>query len=401
MKLVAGVLGNYIDRMRGIRLRVAVVTSNLAKFDGISGGARHTILAATSVPEWKVSVFASHNEFDEIPVHVVHGARKLSSHSDFRAADVVIYHFGFHHDLFEIMKSGNGHCRQIVAFHNITPEQYVPSASRAAIRKSFEQLENLRHSDWLWPISKTNASVLLAAGIDPARIEIMPPAVEWPPAFELGAKAMSTIKILFVGRITQSKGVLDLVRAVDLLRSRCSIPFRVSIVGKFSSGDEGYYAGINDMVATCGLAQAVQIRGRTESDQLAALYRDAHILAIPSYHEGFCRPVVEGLRAGCVPVGYSAYNLPLVANGLGRLVPAGDIGALADSLALMAEAIARTGSDPSTARLPLDGGPLSIAEFEAAAAEHVSQFSFDNLSRRVTDRIRVLTGVQPSPASAW
>src|SRR3989442_1431750 len=104
-------------------LRIAVVTSNLAKFDGISGGVQHTIRAVSSVPDWKVSVFSPINEIDEVPVHLVGSADELSSHPDFREADVIIYHFGFCHDLFEVMKGGNGHARQIVFFHNITPEQ--------------------------------------------------------------------------------------------------------------------------------------------------------------------------------------------------------------------------------------------------------------------------------------
>jgi hypothetical protein len=33
--------------------------------------------------------------------------------------------------------------------------------------------------------------------------------------------------------------------------------------------------------------------------------------------------LAEGLRAGCVPVGYAGYHLPLVPNGLGRLVAPG------------------------------------------------------------------------------
>ena len=109
------------------------------------------------------------------------------------------------------MKDGNGHARQIGFFHNITPEQHVSPGVRAGVRRSFEQLANLHHADWLWPISQTNADVLLEAGIDPARIEIVPPDVAWPPAFKLAAKAKSPIHILFVGRIVHSKGVADLV----------------------------------------------------------------------------------------------------------------------------------------------------------------------------------------------
>jgi len=377
--------------MPDIRLRIAVVTSNLAKFDGISGGVQHTIRAVSSVPNWEVSVFSPINEIAEIPGHLVNSANELSSHPAFREADVIIYHFGFYHDLFEVMKGGNGHARQIVFFHNITPEKYLPPEMRALIRRSFEQLAKLLHADWLWPISKTNADVLLNAGVDPARVEIIPPVVEWPPAFELGGKQTSPIQILFVGRIIQLKGVTDLVRAVRLVRLRCSVPFKVKIVGRIAAPDDDYYLTVKETIQTCELAQTVELLGVMESNDLASLYRHAHILAIPSYHEGFCRPVAEGLRAGCIPVGYSSYNLPHVANGLGRLVAPGDVAALADALSIMIEAVLRAGASPSTVELPLDGGPLTIAKYDAAAAMHVNQFSFDNLCRSVTDRIRVLS----------
>jgi glycosyltransferase involved in cell wall biosynthesis len=383
--------GNAVAGLRGGRLRIAVVAGHLAKFEGISGGVQHTIRAVSSVPDWKVSVFSPNNDIADISVHLVNSAGELSSRPDYREADVIIYHFGFFHDVFEAIKGGNGHARQIVFFHNITPEQYVSPLWRGGIRRAFAQLANLQHADWLWPVSKTNADVLVEAGFDPARIEIVPPVIEWPPAFQLGSKETSPVQVLFVGRIVQSKGVLDLVRAVRLVRSTCSIPFRVKIVGKLSASNDHYYLYIKETIQTCGLDQTVEFLGTTESEDLAELYRHAHILAIPSYHEGFCRPVGEGLRAGCIPVGYSSYNLPHVANGLGRLVAPGDIAALADALGGMIEAVARAKTSPSTAELPLDGGPLTIAKFDAAAAKYVSQFSFDNLRRSVTDRIRILS----------
>src|ERR1700694_3786124 len=206
MKLIS-VLGKATNRRRRARLRFGIVAIALFKFDGISAGVRHTIRAVSSVPEWRVSVFTAYNDFDDIPVHLVDSASALSSHRAFRDADILIYHFGSYHDLFEVMKGGNSHARQIVFFHNITPERYSAPAIRADLRRAFKQLANLRHVDWLWPVSKTNAGVLVEAGIDPTRIEIVPPAIKWPPAFELAAKARSSfIQVLFVGRITQSKG---------------------------------------------------------------------------------------------------------------------------------------------------------------------------------------------------
>ena len=119
-------------------------------------------------------------------------------------------------------------------------------------------------------------------------------------------------------------------------------------------------------------------------------YHEAHILAIPSYHKGFCRPVAEGLRAGCVPVGYASYHLPLVANGLGRLVEPGDITALAAALTAMIDSVAEAKAKPA-GQLPLDRGPTSIAAFDALAGDHVAQFSFARFSAAVTGEIRSLT----------
>ena len=78
----------------------------------------------------------------------------------------------------------------------------------------------------------------------------------------------------------------------------------------------------------------MQWLGTVDDATWEQLYRRAHILAIPSYHEGFCKPVIEGLRAGCIPVGYASYNLPEIANGLGRMVPTGDVAALTEALEL-------------------------------------------------------------------
>ena len=42
--------------------------------------------------------------------------------------------------------------------------------------------------------------------------------------------------------------------------------------------------------------------------------------------------MIEGLRAGCIPIGYASYNLPYIANKLGRMVPTGNVAALTAAL---------------------------------------------------------------------
>jgi glycosyltransferase involved in cell wall biosynthesis len=164
----------------------------------------------------------------------------------------------------------------------------------------------------------------------------------------------------------------------------------LSLVG--APADRAYRAAVRDRVTALG--PEVELLGRVESGELERCYRAAHILAIPSYHEGFCRPVAEGLRAGCVPVGYASHHLPVVAKGLGRLVAPGDVGALADALQAMLESIAPALAAPADAILPLDRGPTSVRLFDKLARTHVRQFSFDRLSRRIVGGIREMTAIR-------
>jgi glycosyltransferase involved in cell wall biosynthesis len=361
------------------RLRIAIVAPNILAGDGTSNAVRDTIRAAAGVAAWEIAVFARRSEFPEIAAYPADDSEALAGHPRFAEADIIIYHFGFYDPLFEIMASGNGHACQIVFFHNITPVELLPAWLKPDGARSFAQLRHLANADRLWPFTSTNAEVLIAAGMDRRRMEIVAPVVEWPPAGRLADKTERPVRLLFVGRMIQSKGVLDLLRAIESVRSQSAVPFQLSLVG--AAIDEAYRAAVADRVA--GLAPQVELLGRVDGGRLERCYRAAHILVIPSYHEGFCRPVAEGLRAGCVPVGYASHHLPVVANGLGCLVAPGDVGALADALRSMIEIMAPALASPGKAMLPLDRGATSVRRFGALAQAHVRTFSFDKLSRHV------------------
>ena len=100
-----------------------------------------------------------------------------------------------------------------------------------------------------------------------------------------------------------------------------------------------YLSRVRRLIGELGLDGVVRFVGTVGDEERERLFHAAHILAVPSYHEGFCRPVVEGLRAGCVPLVYDAYNLPHIAARLGRTTPPGDVPALAAALADLARAV--------------------------------------------------------------
>lgn len=372
-----------IVRGRRRRIRIAVVAPTIVLADGTGNAVRDTVRAVSAFPDFDVSVLARVSESPELKAHPVETARDLAENPIFAASDVVIYHFGFYDPLFEIIPKWKGRARQIVFFHNITPAQFVPDWLKVGVEKSLEQLRYFAEVDRVWPFTSTKAQALFDAGMDPRKVRIVEPVVEWPPPFRLAKKREEPVEILFVGRIFESKGVLDLLQAVEWLRAQNAPTFRLRIVGK--SYDETYFKRVLERVAA--LAPDVEFLGQITSERLAQRYRAAHILAIPSYHEGFCRPVAERLRAGCVPVGYSSYHLPLVANGLGRLVSPGDIGALAEALGAAVGSLSSLPTASTRVSLPLDRGPTSPAEFDHLAQAHVGRFTFDRLSKSVVSGI--------------
>jgi hypothetical protein len=354
--------------------RVALVCSVVARHEGVAAVVRHALATMRAAGGFEVCVFTARNDFADMPAHVVEGVAQLLLHPAFLAADLVIYHFGIYHPLFDALIAGGGRARQIAVFHNVTPLELVSPEQRPVIEASFRQLFNLKRADRIWADSEVNAAELVARGFDRDQIEIIPLAVGRPPPAALADKPDDEVELLFVGRIVRSKGVLDLVAAVDLVRRACDVSFRLSIAGNLEFSDPAYVEKIKRTIAERGLA-CVRFLGTVEDDALASLYHGAHILTIPSYHEGFCAPVIEGLRSGCIPVGYAAYNLPHVAGRLGRMVALGDRAAFAAALTEVIAAVAQSAGRPDAPLLPLDCGRVSRRAFDQAARAHVARFA--------------------------
>ena len=371
-------------------VRIAVVASVIARYDAISMAARDTVRAFCDAGGFDVSAFTARSDFPDLGAHLVADARALRAHRAFRSADIAVYHFGIFSPLFEVLSRDNGRTRQIVAFHNVTPPEYVAPTQRAVVEHSLRQLETFRSVDRYWAVSPTNADALVAHGVDRAAIEVIPLAVDRPPAAALDGKPAPPVRLLFVGRLVPSKGVLDLIEAIDIARTRTAIPFQLDIAGNEEFSDASYAADVKAAVDTRGLSTRVRFMGAVEDARLDELYRIAHLLVIPSYHEGFCRPVIEGLRAGCVPAGYAAYNLPHAAHGLGRLVPTGNRGALAAALVELIAALAPASGRAEARLLPLDAGPLSPAAFDAAAQRYVQDFAFERVADQMLRSARGL-----------
>jgi glycosyltransferase involved in cell wall biosynthesis len=130
--------------------------------------------------------------------------------------------------------------------------------------------------------------------------------------------------VLFVGALRPRK---DPVTAVEAL-ARLPEDLRLVMVGP-PRGEERRVA---DTVGRLGLGPRVQVRGHVTRDELAALYRGAACMVLPSRYEGFGLPVLEAMASGTPVVTTTAGALPEVCGDAAVLVAPRQPDALADGV---------------------------------------------------------------------
>ena len=190
------------------------------------------------------------------------------------------------------------------------------------------ELAALRRLTAIYPCSRQAASVLRGKGFT-GLLEVLPLGVDG------GLLTAGTQRhddevwtLLLVGRLVPEKGVRDAVEA--LARIRRHRPCRLVVAGRGPEGD--LLAGVAQQL---GVGEYVELRPWTDAAELAALYRTAHVVLVPSratrtWVEQFGRVITEGQAAGAVVVGWSSGSIPEVGAGLVPLAPEGDVAGLAE-----------------------------------------------------------------------
>jgi glycosyltransferase involved in cell wall biosynthesis len=308
--------------------------------------------------------------------HIVRGLTDLLCLPAFQAADLLIYEFGVFYEFFNSVRFAPPTAFRLAVWHNITPVALAESdGASQLLQRSLDQRSDLLLCDHVFCDSAFNMAELEPLGPAAGQLSVLPLPVAASFATS-GAKPRrgvpEEIRLLFVGRLVASKGVLDLVRAFRGAHS--AVPdarAELTIVGNVKFSDTDYVARVRAEAA--GLA--VRFAGQLDDPCLIQAYREADIFVMPSYHEGYCVPVLEAFACGCHVIAYDAGNLPNIVGDWGLLVPTGDVAALEAALiAFFLEhiAAARAGRD----QLVTTGAGL-VAEQprRAAVRRYATQYS--------------------------
>lgn len=281
--------------------------------------------------------------------------------------------------------------RVVVNFHNVMwPQGFQPRRPLARLIRTLDGVffrHGLAGVTGCSPECGRQADVLAARRL---------PYEEWRGQFrredfapQLADPASSPFRLLFVGRVEENKGALDLVEIARRLADRAPGRATIDICGEGTA-----LPALRSRIAESGLNDMLVAHGRLERPAIVAAYARAHAIIVPT-RGSFC----EGMPLVCAEAVIA--NRPIVTSVLSNAIPVlgpaiaevapEDIDGYADAILALADdpAVYRRRADACAglAEPFFDPGrsyPAAIDRLLARLALKRSLSSYDDVFARLT-----------------
>jgi glycosyltransferase involved in cell wall biosynthesis len=197
----------------------------------------------------------------------------------------------------------------------------------------------LNSLDGMIALTRFDKARLMAMGMDEGRISIVPNGVDLDVFQPVDAGARNEFRerfgvpedapmLLFLGKLLEQKGFLDLLRAMPRVLEQ--VPdAHLMVLGEGPDLPRG-----RQMVRREGIGNFVTFAGRMCCDDLVTAYGAAQVVTLPSHSEGMPLVILEAAATGRPVVATSVSGIPeFVEEGkTGSLVPPSDPESLSDAL---------------------------------------------------------------------
>ncbi len=265
-------------------------------------------------------------------------------HGHLRTAGIDVFHStNYLIPLPAFPRSRRGRIKSVVTIHDVIPLLFPDAAPRSLKSRFFfiyrrlmieigrrahaiisdseaSRRDVIRHL--CLPPARHADVAAIACGVDGS---IFAPAAEAPALSDSGTRRRT---VLYVGRADPYKNLVGLLQALQRIRATCPFPVDLRIVGP----PDSRYPEARQAARDLGLEAAVAWTGYLTEPQLVQAYRDADLLALPSFYEGFGLPVIEAMACGTPVVCSNRGALPEVAGDAAMVVDPEVPGALADGI---------------------------------------------------------------------
>lgn len=118
----------------------------------------------------------------------------------------------------------------------------------------------------------------------------------------------------FVGTITRSKGIIELIEAIHLLPENLKSKLTIKLAG--SLGDKDFVNQCLKKIELYKLNSQIQLLGLQDVQQLESLYQESELYLFPTHAEGMPMSLMEAMSAGCIPIVFSNTAMPYMVEQL-------------------------------------------------------------------------------------
>jgi glycosyltransferase involved in cell wall biosynthesis len=326
-------------------MHVVQITPMVVSGDGVGRAARARLDGLARAGH-RVELIASTLEMElpaGVTAHVIPVDRCYRSHAwpaetirSLDAADVVLLDFAAGHSLGRILSACRPR-RLALNYYGLTPPEFL--GDRGATQEYLVSVRRLRkvagcdlliaHSDF----SRREFTDL--TGYTPARSVVVPlfgdaggaptAAAAWAPG--------RAIRLVCVGRMYPNKNYEVAIQAVARLRSRGVAAELRHVGGGGDAISAAYRRRLGVLIDALGAGGYITLAGRVSEAELIRTYADCHAVVVPSLHEGFALPVVEGMAQRRPVFAARAGALPETVGDAGILFDPFDSDDLADRIA--------------------------------------------------------------------
>jgi len=159
--------------------------------------------------------------------------------------------------------------------------------------------------------------------VDPSKLTVVPNGLDiqgWTKG--LGSRTPSPkTRVLYLGQVSKAKGVLDLLSAVEELRTHPNAgAFEFVIAGPIIESElnilhidnpRSTSAAIQEQLERCkSLGASIRMPGAVSWEEKRELFVWADVVVCPSYSEGFPYTVLEAFASGCAVISTPVGSLP-------------------------------------------------------------------------------------------
>ncbi|MDQ6705644.1 MAG: glycosyltransferase [Acidobacteriota bacterium] len=232
-------------------------------------------------------------------------------------ADVLLVHYSHASRLYGQVFACRA--RRVMRYHNVTPAHHL-----AGLREGLAEGSDQARAEL--PLYANSAAVALADSTFNAReleeagfrkVIVFPYVLNESLYGDAGGSRDECTTIISVGRIFPQKHIEDCILIFDYFRRFVEAKSKLILIGSWE-GAEAYLGRLKRLVARLNVPNVI-FTGRVTQAALMACYKTADVLLSMSGHEGFCVPLVEGMRLNIPVIAFDAGAVAETMGGAGVL----------------------------------------------------------------------------------